>query len=65
MSKIDPAVIGSDKSVKDVICFPCYPQVYCATTSCPCRDFGKIMKVNFKLCGTHNKVKTFSFAAPY
>ena len=28
-----------------------YPQVYCTTTSCPCRDFIKILKVHFELSG--------------
>ena len=43
--------------MKYVRCFPRYTQVYCTTKSCPCRDFGNILKVHFELCGTQDMVK--------
>ena len=63
VSKLDPEVIGL--ICKIYTCLHCCPKVYCNTTYCPCRDFGKILKLHFELSGTQDMMKTFSFADPF
>ena len=62
VSKIDPTSMGSSRKRCDM--HPCYPQVYCTTTSFPCQDFGKILKMHFELSGTQDMVKN-SFTAHF
>ena len=45
--------------------FYSYPQVYYTTTSHPCRDYGKILKVHFELCGTQDMVEKILFVATF
>ena len=59
VSKKDPTVIVASR--KYLRCFPRYPPVYCTTTTCPCREFGKILQVHFKLRDTQDMMKVFIY----